>query len=107
VSEPRYLSGDEYAHTGVELDIVKCKECASEYDYAEYHSYTCSDCEDKIIKREKERERESDMNNVMVYKLDKGGWAVALNPTNECVIWHFDKKKQATEKARELEKESK
>ena len=54
MSEPRYLSGDEYAHNGVELDIVKCKECASEYDYAEYHSYTCSDCEDKIIKREKE-----------------------------------------------------
>jgi predicted RNA-binding Zn-ribbon protein involved in translation (DUF1610 family) len=53
MSEPRYLSGDEYAHTGVELDIVKCKECGSEYDYAEYHSYTCSDCEDEIIKREK------------------------------------------------------
>jgi len=53
MSEPRYLSGDEYAHTGVELDIVKCKECVSEYDYAEYHSYTCSDCEDKIIKRER------------------------------------------------------
>jgi Zn finger protein HypA/HybF involved in hydrogenase expression len=56
MGEPRYLSGDEYAHTGVELDIVKCKECASEYDYAEYHSYTCSDCEDKRVKRERGRE---------------------------------------------------
>ena len=54
MSEPRYLEGDEYALTGTELDIVKCKECASEYDYAEYHSYTCSDCEDKMIKREGE-----------------------------------------------------
>jgi DNA-directed RNA polymerase subunit RPC12/RpoP len=55
VSEPRYLSGDEYALNGVELDIVKCKECASEYDYAQYRSYTCSDCEDKMIARERER----------------------------------------------------
>jgi len=55
VSEPRYLEGDDYALNGVELDIVKCKECASEYDYAEYHSYTCSDCEDKMIARERER----------------------------------------------------
>ena len=55
MSEPRYLEGDEYALTGTELDIVKCKECASEYDYAEYHSYTCSDCEDKMIAKERER----------------------------------------------------
>jgi DNA-directed RNA polymerase subunit RPC12/RpoP len=55
MAEPRYLMGDEYALTGTELDIVKCKECASEYDYAEYHSYTCSDCEDKMISRERER----------------------------------------------------
>ena len=55
MAEPRYLMGDEYALTGTELDIVKCKECASEYDYAEYHSYTCSDCEDKMIERERER----------------------------------------------------
>jgi hypothetical protein len=47
------------------------------------------------------------MNDIMVYKLDEGGWAVALNPTNECEIWHFDKKKQAVEKARELEMVSK
>jgi len=55
MAEPRYLEGDDYALNGVELDIVKCKECASEYDYAEYHSYTCSDCEDKMIARERER----------------------------------------------------
>ena len=55
MSEPRYLEGDDHALNGVEFDIVKCKECESEYDYAQYHSYTCSDCEDKIIKRQKER----------------------------------------------------
>jgi hypothetical protein len=55
MAEPRYLMGDEYALNGVELDIVKCKECAGEYDYAQYHSYTCSDCEDKMIARERER----------------------------------------------------
>lgn len=45
------------------------------------------------------------MKNIMVYKLDKGGWAVALNPTNGCVIWEFDKKIQAINKLKELEKE--
>jgi hypothetical protein len=55
MSEPRYLEGDEYALNGAELDIVRCKECAGEYDYAQYHSYTCSDCEDKMIARERER----------------------------------------------------
>jgi hypothetical protein len=55
VSEPRYLSGDEYALTGGYEDLVNCKECAVEYDRTEYRSDTCSDCEDKIIKREKER----------------------------------------------------
>ena len=49
--EPRYLMGDEYALNGAELDIVKCKECASEYDYAQYRSYTCSDCEDKQVNK--------------------------------------------------------
>ena len=55
VSEPRYLSGDEYAHTGGYEDLVNCKECAVEYDRTEYRSDTCSDCEDKIIKREREK----------------------------------------------------
>lgn len=45
------------------------------------------------------------MKNIMMYKLDKGGWAVALNPTNDgCVIWEFDKKRQAINKLKELEK---
>jgi hypothetical protein len=55
VSEPRYLSGDEYALTGGYEDLVNCKECAVEYDRTEYRSDTCSDCEDKMIKREKEK----------------------------------------------------
>lgn len=55
MSEPRYLEGDEYALNGVELDIVKCKECESEYDYAQYRSYTCVECEDKAIMRERQR----------------------------------------------------
>lgn len=49
MAEPRYLSGDDYAHNGVELDIVKCNECGSEFDYSQYHSKTCSECEDKIV----------------------------------------------------------
>jgi len=53
VSEPAYLFGDDYALRGVEEDIVKCKECGSEFDYAYYRSYTCSECEDLIIKRER------------------------------------------------------
>jgi hypothetical protein len=55
MAEPRYLSGDEYAHTGGYEDLVNCKECAVEYDRTEYRSDTCSDCEDKMIKRERER----------------------------------------------------
>ena len=55
MSEPRYLMGDEYALTGGYEDLVNCKECAVEYDRTEYRSNTCSDCEDKIIKRERER----------------------------------------------------
>ena len=53
MSEPRYLSGDEYAHTGGYEDLVNCKECKKEFDRVEYQSDTCSDCEDEIIKREK------------------------------------------------------
>ncbi len=55
MSEPRYLMGDEYALTGGYEDLVNCKECAVEYDRTEYRSDTCSDCEDKIIKRDRER----------------------------------------------------
>ena len=42
------------------------------------------------------------MSNVIVYKLDTKGWAVAINPKTNCVIWHFATKKRATEKAKEL-----
>jgi len=28
-----------------------CIECNYPNDYSEYHSYTCSDCEDKMIAR--------------------------------------------------------
>jgi len=42
--------------------------------------------------------------DIMVYKLDGKGWAVALNPkTNDCQIWHIGTKKRALEKAKELE----
>ena len=55
MSEPRYLMGDDYALNGVEEDIVKCKECSTEFDYSYYRSHICSDCEDLIIKRERGR----------------------------------------------------
>jgi hypothetical protein len=56
VSEPRYLSGDDYAHTGGYEELVNCKECAVVFDQVEYRSDTCSDCEDKKVKRERGRE---------------------------------------------------
>jgi hypothetical protein len=43
------------------------------------------------------------MSEIMIYKLDTGGWGVALNPKSNCQIWHFSTKKRAVEKARELE----
>jgi hypothetical protein len=43
------------------------------------------------------------MSDVIVYKLDTKGWAVALNPKSDCKIWHFPSKKRAIEKAKELE----
>jgi hypothetical protein len=42
-----YLSGDDYAHNGYELDLINCDECGTEFDYAQYKSETCSACEDK------------------------------------------------------------
>jgi hypothetical protein len=41
--------------------------------------------------------------DIMVYKLDGKGWAVALNPKTNCQLWHFGTKKRALEKAKELE----
>ena len=41
-------------------------------------------------------------NNIWVYKLDKGGWAVALNPETDCQIWHFKTRERAMNKANEL-----
>jgi hypothetical protein len=40
--------------------------------------------------------------NIWVYKLDKGEWAVALNPKTNCHIWYFNTKKRALVKANEL-----
>ena len=54
MSEPRYLSGDEFALSGGYEELINCKECAVEYDRTEYQSDTCSDCEDKRVAREKE-----------------------------------------------------
>jgi len=55
MAEPRYLEGDEYALTGGYEELVDCKECKKEFDQVEYRSDTCSECEDKQVKREKER----------------------------------------------------
>ncbi len=55
MAEPRYLSGDEYALTGGYEDLINCLVCSKEYDRVEYRSNTCSECEDKIIKREREQ----------------------------------------------------
>jgi hypothetical protein len=55
MAEPRYLMGDEYALTGGYEDLINCLVCSKEYDRVEYRSDTCSDCEDKMIARERER----------------------------------------------------
>jgi len=55
MAEPRYLEGDEYALNGGYEELVDCKECKKEFDQLEYRSDTCSECEDKQVKREKER----------------------------------------------------
>jgi DNA-directed RNA polymerase subunit RPC12/RpoP len=54
MSEPRYLSGDEFALNGGYEELVNCKECKAEFDQVEYRSDTCSECEDKRVMREKE-----------------------------------------------------
>ena len=40
--------------------------------------------------------------NIWVYKLDGGAWAVALNPKSNCQIWHFKTRERAMNKANEL-----
>ena len=56
MSEPRYLSGDKYALSGGYEDLINCNECDVMFDRVEYQSDTCSECEDKMIKRKKESE---------------------------------------------------
>jgi hypothetical protein len=60
VSEPRYLFGDDYTYQGYEDNErwSVCKVCEEEFDHFAYNSLICSDCEDKIIKQKRERERE-------------------------------------------------
>ena len=54
MSEPRYLSGDEFALSGGYEELVNCNECNVVFDQVEYRSDTCSECEDKRVAREKE-----------------------------------------------------
>jgi len=55
--EPRYLFGDEYAYNGGYEELIDCNVCKKMFDRVDfaYNSLTCSDCEDLIIKRERER----------------------------------------------------
>jgi hypothetical protein len=54
MSEPRYLSGDEFALSGGYEELVNCNECDVVFDQVEYRSDTCLECEDKRVMREKE-----------------------------------------------------
>ena len=54
MSEPRYLSGDEYALSGGYEELANCDKCNVVFDQVEYRSDTCSECEDKRVMREKE-----------------------------------------------------
>ena len=45
------------------------------------------------------------MNKVdcVVYKMDSGSWAVAVNPKTDCKIFTFATKAQAVEKSKEIQ----
>ena len=43
------------------------------------------------------------MKDIVVYRLDNGKWAIAINSQTDCRIWTVSSKKRALEKARELE----
>ena len=43
------------------------------------------------------------MKDIVVYRLDNGKWAIAINPQTDCRIWTVSSKKRALEKAKELE----
>jgi hypothetical protein len=47
MSEPLYLSGDDYAHNGGYEDLINCDDCGTEFDRNEYRSDTCVNCENK------------------------------------------------------------
>ena len=55
MSEPRYLMGDEAALAEYADELINCNKCKKVFDRIEYRSDTCSDCEDLMIKRERER----------------------------------------------------
>ena len=55
VSEPRYLMGDEAALAEYADELINCNKCKREFYRVEYRSDTCSDCEDLMIKRDRER----------------------------------------------------
>ena len=55
MSEPRYLMGDEAALAEYADELINCNKCKKEFDRIEYRSDTCSECEDKEVKRERER----------------------------------------------------
>ena len=55
MSEPRYLMGDEAALAEYADELINCNKCKREFDRVEYRSDTCSDCEDLMIKRDRER----------------------------------------------------
>ena len=55
MSEPRYLMGDEAALAEYADELINCNKCKKVFDRIEYRSDTCSECEDKEVKRERER----------------------------------------------------
>ena len=56
MAEPRYLMGDEAALAEYADELINCNKCKKVFDRIEYRSDTCSECEDKEVKRESERE---------------------------------------------------
>lgn len=61
MSGPYWLDGDDVAR-GIAPDtagyINTCVECGIEFDYREYNSDTCVECEDNAMAEKVKRERE-------------------------------------------------
>ena len=54
MSEPYWLEGDDAARGMLpDEDIITCEECGEEFDYKQYKSFTCEECENQHTKEKR------------------------------------------------------